>query len=182
MDWSNIGIIAALSVSCVVGVLLTALRLPGAWWIVVTAVGYGWWSDWQRVGLIFVGLLAGIALIGEAIELFSSVLIARKAGASDRAAWGSLIGGFLGMLFLSFLVPIPFVGSIVGAIVGCFLGAALAELSVRQQLSQGTKVGLFSAMGFAFGMAAKVAIAMVMTGLLLTVVVCTPTAHQVSTF
>ncbi len=163
-----------LVVCCLIAVLVTALRLPGTWVIVASALGYGWWNDWQVIGAVTVGVLIGIALLGEVVELTASVLTARKAGASRQAAWGGLIGGIVGMLFLSFLatVPVPvigtLVGAMVGALIGCFGGAMIAELAVRRKLAQGTKVGLFSALGFVLGTVAKMALAMVMSGILLT--------------
>ena len=76
------------------------------------------------------------------------------------------------MLLLSFLIPVPLVGTMVGALLGCFIGAALIELAMRKKLTQGTRVGFFSALGFALGVAAKVAIALAMSAILLTSVVC----------
>ena len=108
---------------CVVAVLASLVRLPGTWFIVVTAVAYGWWTDWHPIGLGTLLLLAGLAVVGELIELLFSVITAKRAGASRQAAWGGLIGGIIGMFALSFLVPIPVIGTVVGALVGCFLGA-----------------------------------------------------------
>jgi len=103
------------------------------------------------------------------------VFTARRAGGSRQAAWGGMIGGIVGMLSLSFLVPIPIVGTMIGALVGCFAGATIVELAVRKRLAQGTRVGLFAAMGFALGTAAKVAVALVMSGLLVTSVILAST-------
>ncbi len=121
---------------------------------------------------MIVAVLCGLALIGEAVELLTSVFTAKKAGASRQAAWGGLAGGLAGMILLSFLVPVPLLGTLVGALLGCFLGATLAELAMRKKLTHGTKVGFFSALGFALGAAAKVAIALAMSAVLLTSVVC----------
>lgn len=163
---------------CLLGVLLTAVRLPGTWLLLVTAVVYGWWTGWERVGTATVLILAGVALVGEAVEIFASVVTARRAGATKQAAWGALIGGFVGMLFLSFLVPIPLVGSMVGAVVGCFGGAMLTELAMRKNLARGAKGGVFAALGFAIGTATKVAIAMAMAVVLLTQAVCAPATRD----
>ncbi|UCC31200.1 MAG: DUF456 domain-containing protein [Phycisphaerales bacterium] len=169
--WEIITIIG-LVLCCCLAVALTALRLPGTWLLIAIMLGYGWLSDWRGVGLLMVAVLCGLALIGEAVELLASVFTAKKAGASRQAAWGGLAGGLVGMIFLSFLIPVPLVGTLVGALLGCFLGAALAELAMRKKLAQGTKVGFFSALGFALGAAAKVAIALAMSAVLLTSVVC----------
>lgn len=171
MDIGGILAIVGVLLACVIGVVMTVVRLPGTWLIVTVAVGLGWWSDWQRVALWIIAILVTAAVVGEVLELLSSVLMARRAGASRQAAWGGLIGGFLGMFLLSFLVPIPLIGTMIGALLGCFLGATLTELSVRKKLGQGTKVGFFSALGFVMGTVTKMAIALVMSGLLLTATV-----------
>ena len=172
----DILIITAMLLGCGLGVLLTALRLPGTWLIVLTGVSYGWWTGWARTSVILIGLCVGIAVVAEVLELLLSAVMARRAGASRRAAWGGLIGGVLGMFLLTFLVPVPILGSMIGALVGCFLGAAVMEMSARKELAQGTKVGLFSAMGFVMGAVTKLALAMVMSGVLLTQAVCSPPA------
>ncbi len=160
--------LAVLILCCLAGLGLAVVRLPGTWMILAAAVGYGWWGQWQLVGLWTISILAGIALIGEAVELLLSVLAARRVGASRQAVWGGLIGGLVGMFLLSFIVPIPVVGALAGALVGCFAGATAGELLVRRQLAQGAKVGLFAAMGYAAGMAAKLALALAMSALVIT--------------
>ena len=150
-----------------IGVVLTAFRMPGVWLLVAETLVYGWWTGWEHVGVGFVAIMLALGIVGEASEQLMSVLTARRAGASRQAAWGGLIGGFLGMFLLAFIVPIPVVGSMFGALLGCFIGAMVAELSARRQLAQGTKVGLFSALGFVLGTVTKLAIAFVMAGILL---------------
>ncbi len=177
--WDNV-IITALILACLAGVVMTALRLPGTWLIVSAALGYGWWSDWMGIGTALACIVVAIAIVGEIVEFALTALTAQKAGASRQAAWGGLIGGFLGMIFLASVLSLPMpvvgtmIGAIAGALVGCFGGAMIAELAVRKKLAQSTKVGLFSAMGFILGMAVKTALALVMFGLVMTSVVCTP--------
>ena len=165
-DVWDVAAIIGLGFGCLAGLLLTALRLPGTWLIIALAAAYGWWTDWQPVGAMVIGILVAAAVVAEVLEVITSVLIAKRAGASRRAGWGGLIGGMVGMIFLS--LPVPLLGSVVGALLGCFAGAAIAELTVRKQLGQGAKVGVFAALGFALGAALKVGIALAMTGLLMT--------------
>lgn len=153
-----------LGVVCLLGVLMTAVRLPGTWLILAAAAAYGWWSDWREVTVAIVVVLGAVAIVGELLELLMSVFAARRAGASGRASWGGLIGGLLGMIFLSFLVPIPLLGTMLGALLGCFAGSMLGELSVGRKLAQGARVGVFAAIGFALGTALKMAIALAMAG------------------
>jgi len=164
---SNILTIAGVFLGCGLAVAMTAVRLPGTWLLLAGAGTYGWLTEWRSVTLGTLILLAVIAVSGEIVELATSALAARRAGGSRRAAWGGLIGGMLGMVFLSFLVPVPLVGSMVGAIAGCFLGAAVAELSQRSHLAHGTRVGFFAALGLAIGTAAKVVLALMMSAIVL---------------
>ena len=170
---NEILVISLLVLACLVGVAMTAVRLPGTWLIVASAAGYTWGEGWPRTSPTLLGILIGIALLGEGIEVLASVVTARRAGASRKAAWGGMFGGILGMIFLSFLVPIPIVGTMIGALVGCFAGATLVEMSVRRDMTHGAKVGVFSAMGFVFGAVAKIVVALVMSGILLSVVIGT---------
>lgn len=160
-------VIIALVVWCLISTLATMVRLPGTWAILLAAVGYSWWQDWEPIRPLTLGILFGAVLAGEVVEFAASAMTARRAGATKQAAWGALLGGILGAIFLSFLLPIPLVGTVAGALAGCFLGAVAGELSVHQRIGQGTRVGVFSAIGFGLGMIAKVALAIAMSGVLL---------------
>lgn len=154
---------------CLAAVVATAVRLPGTWVIVAAAFVYGWLDGWERISVTWVLVLAGLAAVGELVELILSFLTARRAGATRQAAWGGLIGGFLGMFFLS--VPLPLIGTFIGAILGCFAGAAITEIWIHNQIQRGARVGVFSAIGFAVGAAAKVGLALAMAGITTVVVV-----------
>lgn len=171
--WDYISI-AGVAVACLVGVLITALRLPGTWLIVLAAGVSGWLSDWRLISIITLVVLAVIALLAEIIEMFGSALLARRAGGTRNATWGALVGGFTGMFLFS--IPLPVIGTTIGAILGCFLGALIGELAAQRHLVQGTRVGFFSALGFVLGVVFKIAIAFLLAGivlsLLFTSVVC----------
>jgi uncharacterized protein YqgC (DUF456 family) len=172
-DWVAVGL---LSLACLLGVILTAVRLPGTWLIVLAGGLCGWLTQWQRVTVTILLVLVGVAVAGEAIELLGSMITAKKAGASRQAAWGGLLGGFLGMFLFS--IPVPIIGTIVGAILGCFCGALIGEYLARKKLDQSTKVGFLSAVGFVLGMAAKLTIAFALSAVLLTSVVCSGPSRQ----
>lgn len=153
--------VGGLALLCLVSVVATAVRLPGTWAIVAGAAVYGWLTDWEHVGGVLIGILIGLAIFGELLELGMSAVTARKAGASRRAAWGALIGGFVGMFIFS--LPLPLIGTMFGALAGCFVGALIAELTVKGELAHGAKVGTFSAIGFVLGIVSKIALAMIMS-------------------
>ena len=157
--------IAGLVLVCLVGVAMTVVRLPGTWLIFGAAVTQAWWSCWPqgcKATLLILGL---IAVGAEIAETGMSYILTQKAGASRFAPWGGVVGGILGMFFLS--IPVPIVGTIVGAIGGCFLGAAIVEMHARRRLGQSSRVGFFAAFGFVTGMMLKTALAAAMSGILL---------------
>jgi uncharacterized protein len=166
MMWDT-GLLIGLVVWCGLCTLATMVRLPGTWLILLAAIGYSWWRAWAPIGPWMLAALFGAATLGEVLEFAASAITTRRAGATKQAAWGALLGGVLGAIFLSFLVPIPLVGTVAGALAGCFIGAVMGELSVHRRLGQGARVGVFSAIGFGLGMIAKVALAVAMSGVVL---------------
>ena len=155
-----------LCIACGGGIIMTALRMPGTWFIALAALVHQWMNNWPEGTRWILYVLACIALIAEAIEFASTGLAAKRAGASRQAAWGALIGGFAGMFLLT--LPLWIIGSMIGAVLGSFLGAALTEIWVRRRLAHGARVGLFAALGMVVGTAMKVAAAILMSSILLT--------------
>lgn len=162
----QIAITLGLTLACCIGILLTVFRLPGTWLIIAAAGIYQWLAVDEGGGWIILAILVGLAVIGEVGELLASVITSKKAGASRQAAWGGLIGGFVGMFLFS--LPLPVIGTLAGAVIGCFVGALIVEWRVRGKLGQGAKVGVFSAIGFVLGAVFKLAVALMMAGLLIT--------------
>jgi uncharacterized protein YqgC (DUF456 family) len=104
-------------------------------------------------------------VLGELIEAVSSLVLARKGGASKRAGWYGLIGGVAGGLLLS--VPVPLIGTLVGAALGCFGGAFLAEMQEGRGMEAGARSGWYSAIGRSIGSLGKLMVGLMMSGLTL---------------
>lgn len=97
-----------------VGLIGCALPiLPGPPLVWLGALFYGWQTDWQRIGPIFLTLTLLLALAGGTAELWMGFLGAKKGGASFASQIAALVGGLVGLLVLS--VPGLLIGSI-GAI------------------------------------------------------------------
>lgn len=166
----SVVLLVALIVFALGGIVLAAFQFPGTWVILAAAVGYDWYFGFHRIGWKWLVALAGVAVIAEVLDSFIAVAMARKAGASRRAAVGALIGGFVGMFVLS--LPMPVVGTIAGGLLGCFAGAFLAELThpagasldSGERIALGTRVGVFAAIGRVMGLLAKMAAAFVIAG------------------
>lgn len=152
--------LAGLVLTCLLGVVLALVRLPGTWLVVVASVAFSWHFDWTRPGWPLLVILVALAVVAEIVELAASVILARQAGATRRASWWALIGGVAGMFV--FTIPLPVIGTILGGVLGCFLGATIAELTLKDDVAHGVKVGLFAAIGQVVGLVAKTMITILM--------------------
>jgi uncharacterized protein YqgC (DUF456 family) len=143
----------AVSVVCIlVGLIGTVIPIvPGTIMIFFGIALIGWWTDFVIIGvptLIVTGLLVIASLI---VDFFSSVVGAKRVGASSLALWGATLGSLIGMFFL-----IP------GIILGPFIGAFIGEYISQSKTSQATKVGLGTWLGLLVGTVIKVGISISM--------------------
>jgi uncharacterized protein YqgC (DUF456 family) len=161
----DIAALVLLTGVCLVGVILTVTQLPGTWIIVAASAGYAWFTEAVRIGWRTVLIVVCVAVLAEIFEVAGGAVVARRGGASRRAAWYGLIGGILGAFLLT--VPIFLVGTVIGAVIGCFAGAFIAEMQEGRSIDEGTRSGLYSAMGRALGSIAKVLAAVVMSSIVI---------------
>ena len=113
-------------------------------------------SPWRRpatAGLVtFTAVwLAGLALLGMALDAVAGWLGARAYGASQQALWGALLGGLVG-LFLG----LP------GLLLGPLAGAVVGEWLARRDAWRAGQVGLATLLGLVLGMLAKIGCALAM--------------------
>ena len=147
--------VALLLIVCgVAGTIVPAL--PGIPMIFVGAWIIAYVDQWQYFGLwtlVFLGVLTGLSIL---IDTFSQTLGAQKAGATKYGLWGAGIGTVAGIFFG--LIGI-FIFPVIGAFIGEFFG--------HQDMRLATKVSWATWVWMIFGIAAKVAIAFVMIGVVL---------------
>ena len=153
-----------LCVAALAGVALSIFQLPGAWLTIAAAAVYDWHYDWQRVGWKWLVALVVLATIGEIIEFAASAVMVKRTGASRKAQVGALVGGFVGMILFTGLVPIPVIGTIAGGMIGCFGGALIGELSIHNELGKGLNAGLGATVGRLMGLVVKASISLVIAG------------------
>jgi uncharacterized protein len=132
--------------------------LPGAPLIFAGLVIAAWAEDFHYAGLWTVVILAILMLLTLAVDFWATIFGAKKFGASKRAVIGALIGLVIG-IFLGF----P------GIIFGPFIGAVVGELSAQKDLKQATRAGIGATIGLVLGAAIKLALALTMIGVFLTV-------------
>lgn len=148
------------------------LGLPGNWLIVVASATYAWWMPPDsRVAMSWpmVGVITGLALIGEFVELFAGAAGVNRLGGSWRAAilalFGSVVGAFVG-LFVG--IPIPVIGSLVAALVfagmGALVGAVIGESWKGRTMEHSLEIGQAAFWGRIMGTLAKTIIGAIMVG------------------
>jgi uncharacterized protein YqgC (DUF456 family) len=138
---------------------LVFFYLPGNWLMVLTTAGFAWWQ-WER-GLFSpwtLGAVAVLALAGEIVEFFAGFGGAKKAGAglwaSLAAIGGALVGAFAG----TFLIPIPFLGTLLGGCIGAGLGTWAVERLCGRHPDQSLRSGVGAGAGALIGTLVKVMI------------------------
>ena len=146
----------------IAGWLMTIVTLPGLWLMAGALAAFGLITGWDRyVGWHSVIAMLVLAGIAEVIELGAGAAGSKVGGGRRRGMIGALIGGVVGAICLTGLVPIPVVGTIIGVCLGTFLGAAIAELSDRG-VGHSMRVGAGAAGGRLAGILAKLAFGFLM--------------------
>lgn len=145
-------ILAAILV--VIGLAGTILPvIPGTLLVFAGLFLAAWAEGFAEVGwipLTIIGVLAALAFVA---DLVSSLLGAKRVGASPHALWGAALGGLIGIFF-----------SIPGMIIGPFVGAVGGELVARGGFKHASKVGIGTWLGLLLGAVLKVVIAFLMIG------------------
>jgi uncharacterized protein YqgC (DUF456 family) len=145
-----------------VGLALTLLTLPGLWLMVAAAAVYSWLTGGAYLGVYVLAALLAMALAAEFLEFIAGSYGARAAGGSKRSMLGAAVGAILGAIFLSFLIPVPVLGTLVGVCVGAFLGAAGAQVTKQGDVAHSVQVGVGAAKGRFLGVVIKLAFGAVM--------------------
>jgi hypothetical protein len=147
------------SLAALLGVLLTALTLPGIWFMCLVALICKIWQpglyEWWTIIVVF-----ALAALAEVAEGLSSAAGSAKAGGTRAGLIGSIIGSIAGLLAGTVLIPLPILGSIIGGIIGAGLGAFGAERVVsRRTWGDSWRSGRGAAVGRALSTVIKTAFA-----------------------
>lgn len=148
MSWLLLILLVA---CCIAGLLLIPLGLPGLWLMVLAIAVSAWLTGFKAIGLATIGVVLGLAILGEVIEWWVGFRLTQTYGGSRRSAWGAVLGGLVGA-FVG--LPIPVIGSVVAGFVGAFAGAMLFEYSK----TRGTNVAVRAGWGAVIGRAAAAAV------------------------
>jgi uncharacterized protein len=137
------------------GAFLIPFGLPGNW--MIAAVGLV--GPLMGLGWMPLLILTAAAAIAELLELLVATKVTKKAGAGKAGMWGCFVGGILGALFGTPLIPIPILGTLLGSAAGALLGAILFEvLFARQETHKLMNIGMGAFFGVLLGKVLKMAI------------------------
>ena len=142
--------------------MLVLFGLPGNWMIVISTCLFAWWR-WDSgvfsiYTLVFVVVLAAL---GELIELSAGMIGARKSGASWPGSIAALFGAIAGAIFGTFLIPIPFFGTLMGACLGAGTGVWGLEFSRGKKMEHTVRYAVGAGLGEFFGITSKFALGIV---------------------
>ena len=112
-----------------------------------------WNDDFVHVGPWTLGILGILCALAIAADVISSLLGAKRVGASAWALFGAAVGTLVGFFF-----------SLPGLILGPFVGALAGELIAGSPLKRAAHVGLGTWLGMLVGTLVKVALAFAMIG------------------
>ena len=118
---------------------LNLVGLPANWILFGLALAYGLLTDLHPLGALALGVIAGLAVLGEVLEFLVGLGYTARRGATRYGVVGSFAGGILGALAGGPVVP-PF-GSLLGALAGSFAGAILAEYLGQRRADQALRAG-----------------------------------------
>ncbi|HNZ17699.1 MAG TPA: DUF456 domain-containing protein [Candidatus Hydrogenedentes bacterium] len=149
------------SLAVLVGIALDLVGLFGNW-VILGAVLIAWVvTGFEHFGLLALGVMLGLAILGELIESGAAGLGASQFGGSKGSIVAAIIGCVVGAVAGTPLFPV--IGTLVGACLGAFIGAALHEYLNRERTAaQSMWTGAGAAMGKVFGLFAKALVGFIM--------------------
>lgn len=159
-----------LFIALATGWVMTLLSMPGNWLMIAAATIYAYFMpDDSRYDISWttIGILVGLALLAELLELAAGAMGAARAGGSKRGAVLAAVGSMVGALAGAFIgLPIPVVGPVIAAILfaglGALGGAMLGESWKGRGLEESWKVGQAAFWGRLLGTLAKTTLASAM--------------------
>ncbi len=122
--------------------------LPGVPLAALGALLAGLLTGFETLTPTSLVIVAGLAVLAQAVDYLGSVLGSRYYGASQAGTWGGVIGSLVGLFFFP-----PF-----GFLLGALVGAVAFELIAEREFDDAVRSGVGALVGTLGGMFAKVII------------------------
>ena len=153
------------SLLLIVASLFVYLGLGGTFIIIGLALVHALVTGFDPITWKLLGVLLGLALVGEGIEFVVGTFYVAKKGASRAGVIGAFAGGLFGAAVGNGVVPV--VGAVLGSFMGGFGGAVLGEYFHRERLEPSLRIGGHAFFGRLLAIVIKHFLAMVMVFLIL---------------
>lgn len=159
--------ITALAILCIllmtVSLLLHLFGLPANWLVLIFAALWTFFAPQETMTWQVLAVLAGLAVIGEILEMLMSAIWGKKYGGSNSGMIAGMIGALIGAILGA---PILFgVGALFGALIGAFLGALAMELFKGRSSGESVRAAWGTMLGRFGGTILKTAIGFAMVGI-----------------
>ena len=156
VNWLDLLLWCLVVVLIGVGIAGTIIpALPGHPMIFAGGGLAAWIGHYESIGWVTLTVLGILTAVGFAVDWVSQAIGAKKAGATKYGTAGALIGTIAGLFMGIF-------GILFMPLVGAFIGEFIAQ----KDLKIATNVGWATWVGMMVGAALKVAIAFMMTGII----------------
>jgi len=142
--------------------VVVVFGLPGNWLIVISTCLFAWWRWDESVFSIYtlIAILV-LAVLGELVEFSAGMIGARKSGASWPGSIAALFGAVTGAVLGTFLIPIPFFGTLLGACLGAGLCVWGMEFSRGKKAEHSLRYAVGAGIGEFFGIISKFVLAII---------------------
>ncbi len=143
------------------GVYATIVGLPGTVLILANAFLYALLTGFHKIGVRAILLLLCMAIVAEAFGLAMEAKSRVRLAPSWQGFLASLIGGFVGALFLT-----PWLwglGTLLGIFLGGFTGFFLLELYRQKRIKPALRISSGAVLSSALGVFTKGTLAIAMT-------------------
>ena len=142
--------------------VLVVFGLPGNWLIVISTCLFAWWRWDDGVFSIYTLIvIVALAILGELVEFFAGMIGAKKSGASWPGSIFALFGAVTGAVLGTFLIPVPFFGTLLGACLGAGLGVWGLEFSRGKKMEHSVRYAVGAGLGEFFGITSKFALGII---------------------
>ncbi|MBU8870038.1 MAG: DUF456 domain-containing protein [Gemmatimonadales bacterium] len=145
--------------------LFVYLGLGGNFIIIGLALIHALLTGFDPIGWTLLGILVGLALIGEGLEFLVGTFFAARKGASRSGVVGAFLGGLLGAVIGNSMLPV--LGAVLGGFGGAFLGAVTGEYRHQKNLEPSLRIGALAFSGRLLAIIIKHIIGLVMVFLIL---------------
>ena len=152
MTWEQIiGLSLALVIMLIALVGNLIPGVPGTPLAALAAIGHRLYFGAASINNTVLFVLILLAVASLVLDFASSVIGAKKFGATWRGAVGAEVGGLIGLFF-----------ALPGMILGPFIGATVFEMLGRQEFKKAAKAGVGAVVGLLLGAIGKFALCVIM--------------------